>query len=80
MAISNHTSETPEKLKMMLLSVFLFGIPMGIFFAFVFALQLGDIAIGIVIGAIAGLLAGVCFTLLTSIFKHTVQKISFDTG
>jgi len=56
------------KLKAKLLTIALFGMPLGAFYAFSAAISSGDIVFGIAVGTIIGLLSGLLFTFLISLF------------
>jgi len=72
--MNNPKSETTEKRKMNFLTIALFGIPMGIIFAFIAAISSGDIVLGIITGAIAGPLAGLLFNFILNIFGKSQAK------
>ena len=63
-----------EKRRLSLLTIVLFGVPMGMFFAIKSAIQTGDIVLGIIVGVITGPLSGVLFALLIGVFAKTQTK------
>ena len=66
--MSDYTANKSTKLKTNLLTILMFGGPMGVFFAIPAIVQTGDVVFGIIWGLLIGILAGLLFTALLNVF------------